>query len=472
MSVEAQKIYLSNNQAEVLVRSEREVFTGGSRFGGKSLLGRIWLAEPKYIKHPQYSSLIIRRNSNDLNEWIEKAKIQYKGIAEVSGNPAKIHWPGGGVSHTGHLKDLNAVEKYLGQEHHKILIEELPLIKSELDYIKLLGSCRSTIDALPAQCMSNGNPGGPGHKWVKDRFVKPARNKPFFDSKSQSWRIFIPLGYQDNPGALKDPQYIGYLQSLPPKLRAAWLDGDWDVLTGSFFNEFTDNLEHIKEKPFAIPPHKCNLYGGMDYGDGNGVNSGATSFGLWHIDERGYPHRLFTYYKRGLYADAYAREIVSAIQSFTLTGGVMPKMVFADPSIFAIKNKENGETFSIAKIFQSYGLNVVPANNDRVNGWRVCRDCHSLDIEGRAKSYYFEGYNDEYEDYMPLAEHKESNPNDIEKGGEDHICDEVRYGLVGMRSVNSQLYKLPQVNNVNTAQTRIAIEDFEEMMAGSPTGGY
>jgi len=456
--MDAQKIYLSSNQAEVLVRSEREVFTGGSRFGGKSLLGRIWLAEPDYIKHPQYSSLVIRRNSNDLAEWKEKAKVQYKGIAEVSGNPGTIKWPGGGVTHLGHLKDLNAVEKYLGQEHHKILIEELPLIKSELDYIKLLGSCRSTIDALPAQCMSNGNPGGPGHKWVKDRFVKPARNKPFFDSKSQSWRIFIPLGYQDNPGALKDPQYIGYLQSLPPKLRAAWLDGDWDVLTGGFFTEFTQNIDKMLERPYVIQPHECNLYGSMDYGDGQGVNSGATSFGLTHVDKQGKPHRLFTYYKRGLHAEAYAREIHAMIRSFHYTSGTMPKAVFADPSIFGKRaDKSTGVLSSIADEFKAYGLNMVEANNHRVNGWRCCRQMHSLDNEGQPNSFIWEGLNDELCEFLPLIEHKESNPDDTEKHPEDHVADDHRYGqveFVGMRKpVRNDIYVDPdrRVESVQSA---------------------
>ena len=50
------------------------------------------------------------------------------------------------------------------------------------------------------------------------------------------------------------------LQKLPPKIRAAWLEGKWDVYEGQFFEDFFDRPEHYQDRkythvidPFEIP---------------------------------------------------------------------------------------------------------------------------------------------------------------------------------------------------------------------------
>ena len=35
-----------------------------------------------------------------------------------------------------------------------------------------------------------------------------------------------------------DPQYIKQLEVLPPKLRDAWLYGNWEIFEGQFFEDF------------------------------------------------------------------------------------------------------------------------------------------------------------------------------------------------------------------------------------------
>jgi hypothetical protein len=453
------RIQLTKRQCEALLRSEREVLVGGSRMGGKSTIGREWLREPVYVANPRYAALVIRKNANDLAEWVDKTRQHYGDMAEITGNPAVIRFPAGGIIRTGHLKDEGAFDKYIGHEYQKMLIEELTLIPSELQYLKLISSCRSTIEELPAQVMSNANPGGKGHTWVKRRFVDKAKNKAYQDPESGTYRIFLPIGYVDNPGALKDPAYIGYLNGLPPKLRAAWRDGDWDILTGSFFPEFSDNQEAMREKPYKIAPHECNLYGSLDYGDGAAETSGATVFMLWHLDERRKPHLIFTYYSRGHYADFYAREIAAKVNSCWWTSGARLKAVYADPSIFQKRTAANGQIRAIADTFKEYGLPMVPANNERVNGWRVMREAYSIDAAGEPNSYFFDGENQEYEEYIPVLEHKESQPDDVEKGGEDHVGDCARYFFVANIG-NRNTYTTNGNGRIQVAQT----EDMESVI--------
>ena len=206
--------------------------------------------------------------------------------------------------------------------------------------------------------------------------------------------------------------------------------------SGRFLPEFSTNMEAMRVQPRRFNLNELNLYGSLDYGDGNAPDAGATSFGLWNIDKKtGKPTRLMTYYQRNMFADAYAREIVAMITSMWETGGLMPHAVFADPSIFIKKNQEGGRTTAIADYFRAFGLNMIAANNDRVNGWRVVRNAFSLDAEGQPGCFFWDGYNDEYEDLIPRLQTNEKKPEDAAKGGDaEHLCDDVRYGLVSFMS--------------------------------------
>ena len=128
-----------------------------------------------------------------------------------------------------------------------------------------MGSCRSTIPNLDARISATTNPGGPGHYWVKKRFVDPVQpGRIFREAGSQLTRQFIPSLVTDNPTLCQnDPAYIEYLDSLPEKLRRAWRFGDWSVLEGSYFTEFS-RLTHTC-RPFEIPS-SWSRYIAIDWG--------------------------------------------------------------------------------------------------------------------------------------------------------------------------------------------------------------
>jgi len=85
-------------------------------------------------------------------------------------------------------------------------LEELNLVPSEDLYEKVLGSARSTIIGLPAQIFCTFNPGGPGHVWVKQRFVDKAYLKVYWYADGKKSRLFIPALPKDNPKGMEaDP---------------------------------------------------------------------------------------------------------------------------------------------------------------------------------------------------------------------------------------------------------------------------
>ena len=234
----------TERQAFALARQEYEILYGGARGGGKTDCGMAFLLYN--IHEPRFRALVIRRNADDLKDWVDRATTFYARVGGVkTGNPAEFTFPSGAVIRTGHLKDANAYMKYQGHEYQNLVLEELPQIAREEDYMRLLASCRSTVPGLSAQVFCTANPGGPGHDWVKKRFIVPADPEtPFTDTISGRGRIYIPALVYDNPHIMEhDPEYVKYLESLPPALRKQWLEGSWedfDVDGAIFGNEMRD----------------------------------------------------------------------------------------------------------------------------------------------------------------------------------------------------------------------------------------
>jgi hypothetical protein len=215
-----------------------ETLYGGARGGGKTDAG---MAKILYWKdHPLFRALVIRKNYTDLKDWRDRAMRMYYSSG-VKSSEGDMTFPGGAKVVLGHLKDANAYIKYMGHEYQYILLEELTHIPSEELYLKLISSCRSTIPDLKPQVFATSNPGGAGHKWVKARFIdgKP-KMKPFLDPESGRTRMYIPATVDDNPTLMEnDPDYVKFLESLPPDLKAQWRFGSWadQKIKGAIFQD-------------------------------------------------------------------------------------------------------------------------------------------------------------------------------------------------------------------------------------------
>lgn len=257
----------------------REILYGGARGGGKTFAGQVWLSE--YFDNPAFSGLVIRLNAMDLADWIQRAKRMYRGLGAVfTANPATIRLPAGGIVQLGHLGDDNAYEKYQGQEFQKILIEELTQIPNRERYVKLISSCRSTHPEMPAQIFGTTNPGGPGHYWVKERFVDPVPPNTIqtviTPSGNTIKRIFVPSSIDDTPQLQNDKDYVAFLDDLKTtseELYKAWRLGNWDVFSGQVFSEFKPYLGNkewhvISKLPFNVMAPGVKRYIGMDWGYG------------------------------------------------------------------------------------------------------------------------------------------------------------------------------------------------------------
>lgn len=249
-------------QIQALIRTEDEILYGGARGGGKTDAGQAWLLYDK--DKPRYRALVIRRNADDLKDWVDRARKMYEGTGAIfTGQPAEITFPSGAIIRTGHLKDENAYTKYQGHEYQKILIEELTHIPREGDYEKLLGSCRSTVPDIYSQIFATTNPDGPGYSWVKERFNIPDEptENVLTTLEDERTRVFIPARVEDNPVLMDaDPGYVRYLESMKDEdLRKAWREGSWAgvQVQGAYYREQINQAR--RENRITKVPYDKNL---------------------------------------------------------------------------------------------------------------------------------------------------------------------------------------------------------------------
>lgn len=254
---------------EIALQSKSfETLFGGARGPGKTDAGIVWMLydqdgtgeSPVLFKNPLYKGLVIRKNYTDLKDWIDRAQRMYHstGAKLVGGD---FIFPSGAKIVTGHLSDASAYLKYMGHEYHRILIEELTHIVSEDSYLKLIASARSTVEGLTPRVFATTNPGSPGHLWVKKRFVDPSPPMVAFrDVNSGRSRVYIPGTVDDNP-RLKEvnPEYVRFLDSLPPDLKAQWRFGSWEhqKIKGAYYAD--DIVQAQDERRISLLPYNPNL---------------------------------------------------------------------------------------------------------------------------------------------------------------------------------------------------------------------
>lgn len=438
-------------QEEFLATAAREVLFGGARGGGKTDGGIVWVARPSLEqKFSKFRGLVLRETADSLADWVDRANEVYSktGARLIMTPTARFVWPWGAKIFTGHLKDQRSIQKYIGREFQRILIEELTQIPDLQLYIKLLGSCRSTIPGLDSRIAGTTNPGGPGHYWVKKRFVDPAAPMTMFKERgSPLTRIFIPSLVTDNPTLCEnDPAYLHYLDSLPDKLRKAWRHGDWSVLEGSYFTEFSRQSHTIR--PFEIPSSWAR-YRAIDWGfypDPCVCIWIAVSPDKSRRREVVYRERHWT---RTVPEDV-ARDILYISKDEQITFTV------ADPSMWASKSGPgDAERMMLA------GLPLIKADNARVSGWTRVHEALQLRHDTKqagsptkiSEMKIFDTCVKLIES-IEVAQHDEHDPMDVAENKLDHWIDTLRYYCMSRASKGRMKDVVPDIFSLKAMRYR------------------
>jgi len=451
-----------------------EVFFGGARGGGKteSSIGD-WLSHSSLYGEAAIG-IFVRRKLTQLAEVIARTKQIFPKLGAKYNEQQKT-WtmPGGGRLKFVYLERDSDAEEYQGHNYTRLYVEEVTNFPSPAPIDKLRATLRSAA-GVPVGMRLTGNPGGPGHNWVKARYIDPdPRGYAVVAEETEIEvngakrtvkleRVFIPSKLKDNKLLLSnDPTYVLRLrQSGSEALVRAWLEGDWSIIDGAFFSEWDPGL-HVLPTEIWLPkiPRYATRFRAFDWGSAKPFSCGwyAVSDGTWGLP-RDALVKFAEWYgasgpNKGLKMTAEA--VADGIKNRERDMGLRVDYGVADPAIFI---QDGGPSIAESMIIR--GVNWRRADNKRIAGWTEMRGRlrgDQVDQYGRSIPLLY--FLDRCEDSIrtiPVLQHDEGNPEDLDSDGEDHSGDETRYACMSRpwlrgapAPIPSGLPKLPSQMTIN-----------------------
>lgn len=421
-----------------------EVLYGGAAGGGKSY-AICWDALMRCLYHPGTHAYMFRRTYPELEQTLVQTMLSIvpEALGKYAASRHELDLINGSRIHFCHLQDEGTgLLKYQGAEIHWLYFDELThFTKAMYDYLKTRLRANLKLGIVPC-VRSASNPGGPGHAWVKARFVDATdvgkRIAPYeveisgTDRKATRTVQYIPATVKDNPHISRD--YEIELEQKPPKLRDALLYGKWDAFDGQAFPEFEDDPKHYADMrwthvvaPFPIPMHWAR-YVSYDHG-----YSRPFSIGVWAVDEEGRAYR----YKE-LYGCKPKEPNTGVMKSPGEIGEMLSNLLepefregvhlygVADPAIWDVSHGYSVEEQIRAKFT---GVSFHKGDNTRLPGKMQLHERLKFDGDGKPMLYAFSTCRD-FIRTIPALVYDAHKPEDIDTAGEDHIYDETRYFLM------------------------------------------
>lgn len=459
----------NEKQALFLTDTHKYIGFGGARGGGKSWAVRV-KAVLLCLNYPGIKVMIIRRTYPELQEnhiipLCEMlhchAEDRTQRVASYNDSKKHITFPNGSRILFRYCDNEKDAERFQGTEVDVLFVDEATHQSEEK--MDKLNACVRGVNGYPKRIYYTCNPGGVGHAWVKrlfvDRQYKPGENPDDYS--------FIRSLVRDNLALMQaDPEYVRKLEALPPKLRKAWLDGDWDIYEGQFFEEFADRPEHYIDRqwthviePFEIPDG-WRIYRSFDWGYAK-----PFSCAWWAVDYDGVVYRILELYgctdtpnegvkwtPERVFAEIHRIETEHRwLRGKTIQG-------VADPAIW---DAETGE--SIADVAARYRVYFDKGDHARLPGWMQVHYRLYFDDNGYPMMYVFKNCK-AFIRTMPLLQYDEHRVEDLDTDGEDHVADEVRYFLM-TRPIKPRKAPLPEAKQADPLKMFLDIDPADIMPA-------
>lgn len=407
-----------------------EILFGGARGGGKSdgILGKYLIKSRRYGR--DFNAIFFRKELPQADDLIDRAKQLYLPHGAYWREQAReFRMKEGGRIRFRPLENVTDAQKFMGQSLSDAAVEEAGNYETPQPIDMLFGALRSKA-GVPIQLLLTANPGGPGHSWIRHRYIDPAplgmqvltRKLP---NGSTHDYIFIPSKVQDNRILLEhDPHYVDRLYLVGSEaLVKAWLEGDWNVVAGAFFPEW-NTAKHVIQ-PMELPLY-WHRFRSFDFGSAR-----PFSVGWWAVSDGELPRfprgALIRY--REWYGAAQdstgatipntglrltAEEIADGIrqrEENDLTGNRVMGGV-ADPSIFAQDGGPSiADRMAARKVFFREADNARVARLGAMGGWDQLRS--RLKGDGERPAIYFFSTCKDIIRTLPVQQHDVGRPEDL-----------------------------------------------------------
>lgn len=417
-------------QAEFHAATEFDVLFGGAAGGGKSK-ALVMHTLQACVHHPGLRVGAFRRTYGELKESLlaELANVGFgRDIgARWNGTEYELRFPNGSVIMFRYAESLQDATRRQGGQYQLLAFDERTLLVPEVvSFLESrLRSGRADIPVLGIR--SSSNPGGPGHAAVKARYIAATNYGAdvITDNRGRTVR-FIPSKLSDNPHL--NAEYERDLQALDPKLRRAFLDGDWDVFAGQMFTEWRHDRHTLA--PITLPP-QWKRYNGVDWG------FAAPWCVLWAaVDEDG---RVWIY--RELYATQVGETDQARRVKAAEAGDEHIAGRFADDAMWATR----GDAKPIADVYADEGVDLTAAGKgagSRVIGWQrvhsyladapACPHHRAQGWTTCPRLHVFDTCTELIRTLPSLPHATTGNPEDADTHAEDHAPDALRYLLTNL----------------------------------------
>ncbi len=440
-------------------------------FGGAAGPGKtkalLWEAIGQANEVAGCDTLLLRRTFPELESSLlayfrrDVPRSLYKSYNE---SKHVVTWKNGSTTRFGYCRSENDVYQYQGAEFLFIGIDELThFTLKQWQFLTSRNRCpvRVYSDGKNAgkrivPCMAGAtNPGNIGHAWVKALWVDhqppPGFERPeLYHPRDYD---FIRARIDDNPIYANDAEYRRTLESLPEHLRRAFLEGDWNVFAGQYFDVFefgrhTAQPEEIRLEPWwprwisldwgfqhpsavywhcAVPNPQRTVISSPGNAGVNSARNLSSAYGqrdpsVASLPRDDNPCRIVTYrefLQRGLSPRMLAQAIAER------SGRERISDVFLSPDAFAHRTSEASIAEQLGDVLIANGLpRPAPADDDRIGGWQLMYQLLESDAwlitENCAKLI----------ECIPQLVRDDCRIEDIRKVDGDDPADAARYGLV------------------------------------------
>jgi hypothetical protein len=447
---------------------------------------------------PFWRGIIFDREYKNLDDLVSKSKrwfYRFDDGAQFLSSPSvyKWVWPTGEELLFRQIKILDDYNNYHGQEYPFIGWNELTKYKNA-DLFEMMMSCNrsswtqekdSERDAdgqfltlpIPHEVFATTNSRGPGHHWVKDRFIDAA---PYGKIVRVPINIFNPRTQQREVhmrtqvsifGSYKEniylsPEYIAGLEEMcknNENLRKSWLEGSWDVVGGGAFDDLWRKEVHVLPR-FKIPLgwHLDRTFDWASsqpfsvgwWAEANGEEAIIERNGqrYWFCPPRGTLIRINEWYgseklgsNKGLKLGAKAIALgIKEREAKMLDEGWIGEPVSPGPADRQISNVTEDDTDTIEKKMGDQGIWWTEADKSpgsRKIGFDLARDMLTASREQEGAGLYCTENCKAFIKFLPTLPRDVDDEDDIDTEAEDHVWDDTRFRV--LKGSNRMATSLP-----------------------------
>jgi phage terminase large subunit len=416
---------------------------GGAAGPGKSM-ALLMEAVIQAQGHPGANTLVLRRTFPELEASILnyfRREIPRRLYWSFDESKHLVEWKNGSTTRFGYCATEHDVYQYQGAEYLFIGIDELTLFTLR-QWQFLTSRNRCPLPGTVPNMAGATNPGNIGHAWVKalwiDKQPAPGMERP--EQYDPADYDFVAARLADNPIYALDGGYKKTLEALPTHLKRAFLDGEWDVFAGQYFDKFDVNRHIVRAEGLGWRPwwpRWISIDWGFEHPAATYWNAQAPSPTVRRSDDGAATTttRVVTYREyvtrrtspRDLAREIIARS-VSGESAGSTDGGTVGRekidAIYLSPDAFARRTDEASIAEQMGDVFTAAGFpRPIPADDDRIGGWMLMYQM--LD----AGEWLLTDNCVELIRTIPTLVRDSARIEDVEKMDGDDSADAARYGL-------------------------------------------